>query len=93
MAGSWRMTVEWNGPAYNPTTRMLYVGAVDWCATSWAAETLRHLMAERYPIYGEADVTIESRDVPHDAIVDEIFAALRRRIGPGRAPSAPGDNP
>jgi glucose dehydrogenase len=23
--------VEWNGPAYSPQTRMLYVGAVDWC--------------------------------------------------------------
>ena len=40
-----------------------------------AADTLRRLMAERYPVYAEADVTIESRDVPHDAIVDEIFAA------------------
>jgi alcohol dehydrogenase (cytochrome c) len=25
--------VEWNGPAYSPTTNMLYVGAVDWCTT------------------------------------------------------------
>lgn len=23
--------VEWNGPAYDPQTRMIYVGAVDWC--------------------------------------------------------------
>ena len=55
------------------------------------AETLRRLMAERYPIYREADVIIESRDVPHDAIVDEIFAALRTRLG--RAPGAPGEGP
>jgi alcohol dehydrogenase (cytochrome c) len=40
--------VEWNGPAYNPGTRMLYVGAVDWCATSWAAETLRHIPGRLY---------------------------------------------
>ncbi|MFL5561852.1 MAG: pyrroloquinoline quinone-dependent dehydrogenase [Gemmatimonadaceae bacterium] len=25
--------VEWNGPAYDPKTNMIYVGAVDWCAT------------------------------------------------------------
>ena len=46
-----------------------------------AAETLRRLMEERYPTYAEADLTVESRDVPHDAIVDEIFVALRQRFG------------
>ena len=25
--------VEWNGPAFDPTTQTLYVGSVDWCAT------------------------------------------------------------
>jgi alcohol dehydrogenase (cytochrome c) len=25
--------VEWNGPAYNPLTKMLYTPAVDWCGT------------------------------------------------------------
>jgi alcohol dehydrogenase (cytochrome c) len=25
--------VEWNGPAFDPGTRAIYVGAVDWCAT------------------------------------------------------------
>jgi alcohol dehydrogenase (cytochrome c) len=25
--------MEWNGPAYNPTTRTLYVSTVDWCGT------------------------------------------------------------
>ena len=39
-------------------------------------ETLRRLIDVRYPIYGEADVTVESRDVPHDAIVEEIIAGL-----------------
>jgi shikimate kinase len=46
-----------------------------------AADTLRRLMEERYPVYAEADLTVESRDVPHDAIVDEIFVALRHRLG------------
>ncbi|HLG87916.1 MAG TPA: PQQ-binding-like beta-propeller repeat protein [Alphaproteobacteria bacterium] len=26
--------IEWNGPAFNPITKMLYVPAVDWCAIS-----------------------------------------------------------
>jgi shikimate kinase len=40
------------------------------------AETLKRLIDERYPTYAEADVTIESRDVPHDTIVEEIVAGL-----------------
>ena len=34
-------------------------------------------MDERYPVYAEADLTVESRDVPHEAIVDEIIEGLR----------------
>jgi shikimate kinase len=37
---------------------------------------MRALMTERYPIYAEADVTVDSREVPHDVIVDEIVRAL-----------------
>jgi shikimate kinase len=40
------------------------------------AATLKGLMAARYPVYAEADITIESRDVPHGTVVDEIIAAL-----------------
>ncbi|MDQ6924797.1 MAG: PQQ-binding-like beta-propeller repeat protein, partial [Candidatus Eremiobacteraeota bacterium] len=25
--------VEWNGPAYDPRTKLIYAGAVDWCGT------------------------------------------------------------
>jgi shikimate kinase len=45
-------------------------------------ETLRALMAERYPVYGRADITIQSREVPHDKIVDEIVIALADRLAP-----------
>jgi shikimate kinase len=38
--------------------------------------TLRRLIEERYPVYAEADVTVESREVSHDTIVDEIVAGL-----------------
>jgi shikimate kinase len=45
------------------------------------AATLRKLIEERYPTYGLADLTVESRDVPHDRIVDEIIGALAARLG------------
>jgi len=44
------------------------------------AETLRKLLADREPVYAEADLTVESRDVPHETIVDEIIEGLRLRI-------------
>src|SRR5437667_12848891 len=40
------------------------------------AATLRKLMEERDPIYALADLTIHSRDVLHDKIVDEIVSGL-----------------
>jgi shikimate kinase len=46
------------------------------------AETLRALMAERYPVYAQADVTIQSREVPHEKIVDEIVDALAAALAP-----------
>lgn len=38
--------------------------------------TLRALMETRYPVYQTADIAVESRDLPHDAIVGEIIDAL-----------------
>ena len=46
------------------------------------SETLRRLIDERNPVYAEADITVESRDVPHETIVDEILEGLRGRIAP-----------
>ncbi len=43
--------------------------------------TLMRLIEERYPVYAEADITLHSRDVPHEVIVDEIIAALAARLG------------
>jgi shikimate kinase len=38
--------------------------------------TMRKLMEARYPLYATADIAVESRDLPHDAIVAEIIDAL-----------------
>jgi shikimate kinase len=47
-------------------------------------ETLRRLIEVRFPFYAEADLSVVSRDVPHDTIVDEIVAGLRGRLGEKR---------
>ena len=38
--------------------------------------TLLALIAQRSPVYALADVTVQSREVPHEVIVGEILAAL-----------------
>jgi shikimate kinase len=48
--------------------------------------TLQRLIEERYPIYAEADVTVYSRDVSHEAIVADIIAALADRFTAGHSP-------
>ena len=42
---------------------------------------MRRLMAERNPVYAEADITVESRDVPHEVIVGSVIDALAARLG------------
>ena len=44
------------------------------------AETLEKLMAERDPFYAQADITMGSRDVPHESIVAEILSMLAGRL-------------
>jgi shikimate kinase len=44
--------------------------------TADPAATLRQLLAERDPVYALADLTVQSREVPHDAIVMEIMKAV-----------------
>jgi len=52
--------------------------------------TLRRLIEERYPIYGLADITVQSRDVAHDKIVDEIVSELAPRVGVAASVAAEG---
>jgi shikimate kinase len=44
--------------------------------TADPASRLRELMVEREPVYALADLTVQSREVPHEAIVSEIMMAL-----------------
>jgi shikimate kinase len=52
--------------------------------------TVSRLLEAREPVYQSADLTIASRDVPHDRIVDECIDALRARLcagGPAAQPT------
>ncbi len=40
---------------------------------------MRNLMEQRYPVYADADLTIESRDVAHEVVVADIVSALTTR--------------
>jgi shikimate kinase len=44
------------------------------------AATVSRLISEREPTYQHADLTISSREVPHDKIVDECLDALHAKL-------------
>jgi shikimate kinase len=39
---------------------------------------IKELMAARHPLYASADIIVQSRDVPHEMMVEEIVEALAR---------------
>jgi shikimate kinase len=50
-------------------------------ATGNPETIMKKLMAERNPIYAEADIAVESRDVPHDIVVGAVIDALAAQLG------------
>jgi shikimate kinase len=54
--------------------------------TADPAATLRELLVVREPFYAQADLTVQSREVPHDAIVSEIMTVLAAFLN---APESP----
>jgi shikimate kinase len=41
---------------------------------------MRQLMEVRYPVYGQADITVDSRNASHRAVVCDVLAALARHL-------------
>ncbi|MBN66559.1 MAG: shikimate kinase [Rickettsiales bacterium] len=41
---------------------------------------LQKLMEERYPVYGQADITVESGDGPHENVVERVLDALKGHV-------------
>ena len=58
--------------------------------TADPAATVGRLMREREPVYQRADLTIWSRDVPHEKIVDECIEGLHALLCGGAAQEPPG---
>ena len=46
-------------------------------------EKIRDLLPLREPLYAQSDIIIQSRDEPHDTIIDEIMGELPKRLGFG----------
>ncbi len=55
--------------------------------TGEPAETIRGLLAQREPVYAQADITVQSRDVTHDTIVADIVTALASFLPPAHTPA------
>lgn len=58
--------------------------------------TLRRLVAERYPVYAQADITVQSHDVSKEMMADEILTTLDRFFAsaaarPQASAAPPGD--
>jgi shikimate kinase len=43
--------------------------------------TIDRLIAERYPVYAQADIHVQSRDVAHELVIEDILAALADHLG------------
>lgn len=43
-------------------------------------EILKRLIDERYPVYAEADITIDSSVGPHETVVQDIVKALEKQV-------------
>ena len=46
-------------------------------------QTLKKLMEERYPVYAEADIVVDSGDKPPATIVDTVIESLETFLGSG----------
>jgi shikimate kinase len=58
--------------------------------TNDPAAKLKELIDLRYPTYGLADLTVQSREVPHETIIDEIISALAAHLGVAAGPRMAG---
>jgi shikimate kinase len=54
------------------------------------ADKINDLLPLREPVYALSDITVQSRDEPHDTIVDEILAGLPKHLN---MPASAEDNP
>ena len=58
--------------------------------TADPAARLRELLVEREPFYALADLTVQSQEVPHEAIVTDIMMSLSEFLHASAAPAGSG---
>ncbi len=44
------------------------------------ADKIKDLLPQREPLYAQSDIVVQSRDEPHDSIVDEIIAGVSKHL-------------
>lgn len=52
-----------------------------------ARETLARLMEERYPVYAQADIVVDSTEGPHELVVQEVVDKLEQHLAEREAAS------
>lgn len=52
-----------------------------------ARETLARLMEERYPVYAQADIVVNSTEGPHELVVQEVVDKLEQHLAEREAAS------
>jgi alcohol dehydrogenase (cytochrome c) len=67
---------QWNGPAYNPGTNLLYVPAVDWCTTFSAFEQVRYIPGKLY-MGGKTDMDPPAKSQGWVTAVDASTGAVK----------------
>jgi alcohol dehydrogenase (cytochrome c) len=68
--------VEWNGPAINPRTNLLYTPAVDWCTTFTAYEEARYIPGKMY-LGGDVDLDPPDKAQGWLTAIDAATGVLR----------------
>ena len=49
------------------------------------ADKIKELLPQREPLYAQSDIVVQSRDEPHDTVVEEIIAAAVKHLAIGGA--------
>ncbi len=45
------------------------------------AERMKELLPQREPIYAQSDIVVQSREEPHDTIVEEVIEGVAKHLG------------
>jgi alcohol dehydrogenase (cytochrome c) len=70
--------VEWSGPSFSTRTNMLYVPAVDWCATFTADEEPRYIPGKNY-LGGDVELDPPAKSQGWVTAIDAVTGTVKWR--------------